>query len=76
MEEKVLAILAESNEELLTYTGNNMVDDDLVDSFELINIISKLEDEFNIEIDAADVTEEHFGNKDRVIALVKELAES
>lgn len=76
MEEKVLAILADSNEELLTYTGSNMVDDDVVDSFELINIISKLEDEFGIEIDAADVTEENFGNKDRIIALVKELVEA
>ena len=32
MEEKVLKILAETNEELLTYTGSNMLEDGLVNS--------------------------------------------
>ena len=73
MEEKILEILAGTNEEILTYTGPNMVDDDIIDSFELIAIISRLEDEFDIEIDAGDVTEENFGNKDRVIALIKRM---
>ena len=72
MEKKILDILAGVNDELLTYTGSNMVDDELIDSFELISIISALEDEFDIEIDAEDVTEENFGNKDRIIALIKE----
>lgn len=72
MEKKILDILAEVNDELLTYTGNNMVDDEIIDSFELISIIGQLEDAFDIEIDAEDVTEENFGNKDRIIALIKE----
>ena len=72
MEQKILDILADVNDELLTYTGNNMVDDSIVNSFELISIISELEDEFGIEIDAEDVTEENFGNKDRIIALIRE----
>ena len=73
MENKVLEILGNVNEELLTYTGSNMVNDDIIDSFELISLISQLEDEFDIEIDAQDVTEENFGNKDRIIALIKGL---
>lgn len=71
MEEKILAILERSNDELLTYTGSNMVADDLIDSFELITLVGRLENVFNIEIDAADITEENFGNKDRIIAYVK-----
>lgn len=73
MEEKVLAILEKSNDELLTYTGNNMVEDDLIDSFELITIVGRLENAFDFEIDAADITEENFGNKNRIIAYVKSL---
>lgn len=73
MEEKILAILEKSNDELLTYTGSNMVADDIIDSFELITIVGRLENAFNIEIDAADITEENFGNKDRLIAYVKGL---
>ena len=67
MEKKILDILAGVNDELLTYTGPNMVDDEIIDSFELITIIGQLEDEFDIEIDAGDVTEENFGNKDRIL---------
>lgn len=73
MEEKIIAILEDVNEDILTYTGPNMLTDELVDSFELIDMIGKLEDEFDIEIDAADVTEENFGNKDRIIALLKRI---
>lgn len=73
MEEKIIAMLNEVNEEIMTYSGPNMVADEVVDSFELIEIISRLEDTFDIEIDAADIIEENFGNKERIIAYVKEL---
>ena len=60
MEKKVLEILGNANEEILTYTGPNMVDDDIIDSFGLISIISELEEAFKIEIYAEYVTEENF----------------
>ena len=75
MEEKILGVLGNVNDELLTYTGQNMVDDGIVNSLDLIMMISELEDTFRIEIDAEDVTEENFGNKDRIIALIKRLIE-
>ena len=56
MERRILDILAGVNEEILNYTGHNMVEDEVIDSFDLIAIISRLEDEFDIEIDASDVT--------------------
>lgn len=73
MKEKILAFLGEINEEILTYTGTNMMGDDLIDSFELITLISNLEEEFDIEIDAEYVTVENFANKDSIIDLVKKL---
>ena len=73
MEEKVLEILKNNSEELLTYTGPNMVDDDIIDSFGLISLISELEEAFGIEIDADYITEEYVGNKDRILKLIKSL---
>ncbi len=73
MEQRILDILAGVNDELLTYTGPNMVDDEIIDSFELIALVSRLEDEFDIEIDAGDVTAENFGNKDCIIELIKKM---
>ena len=75
MEDKILGVLGNVNDELLTYTGQNMVEDGIVNSLDLIMMISELEDTFRIEIDAEDVTEENFGNKDRIIALIKRLIE-
>lgn len=75
MEDKILGVLGDINAELLTYTGQNMVEDGIVNSLDLIMMISELEDAFRIEIDAEDVTEENFGNKDRIIALIKRLIE-
>lgn len=73
MEERVLAILAENNEEILSYNGKNMLEDGVVDSFELIAIVGDLEDEFDIEIDASYVVEEYFGNKDAILKLMEML---
>lgn len=73
MEERVLAILENTSEEILTYTGKNMLEDGIVDSFELIAIVGDLEEEFDIEIDAAYVVEEYFGNKDAILKLMEML---
>ena len=73
MEEKIIAILNGINEDIESYTGTNMMADEIIDSFELIEIISQLEDTFDIEIDAAEVSVENFANKDSIITLVKQL---
>lgn len=73
MEEKLLKILADIDEELLTYTGNNMVEDGLVNSLSFITMVSEIEDTFDIDIDPALLEEEYFGNKDRIIKTIKEL---
>jgi len=73
LEEKILEILAANNEDILDYTGDNMLEDGIVDSFEIIAIVGDLEEEFDIEIDAAYVVEEYFGNKDAIIKLMKML---
>ena len=49
MEEKVLEILEEYCEEALAYTGENMMEEGVIDSFTVINIVSELEDIFDIE---------------------------
>ena len=75
MEEKVLNILREINDELLTYTGNNMLEDGLVNSLSFVTMISELEDTFDIDFDASLLEEEYMGNKDRIIKTIKELLE-
>ena len=75
MEEKVLEILEEYCEEALSYKGDSMMEDGIIDSFTVINIISELEEEFDIEIDAKYVVAENFKNKEAIIELVGRLLE-
>ena len=75
MEEKVLEILEEHCEEALDYDGDSMMEDGVIDSFTVINVVSDLEEEFDIEIDAKYVIAENFKNKEAYIALVRRLME-
>lgn len=73
MEEKVMEILAEINEGILNYNGDNLFEAGLLDSFQVIDMVSELEDAFDIEIDAKYVVEENFATKEAIIELVKRL---
>ena len=52
MEERVLEILAEINDEILEYDGDSLVESGLLDSFQIVDLVGMLEEEFDIEIDA------------------------
>ena len=73
MEERILEILEEYCEEALTYDGENMFEDGILNSFTVIDIVSEIEDEFDIEIDAKYVVEENFCTKEAIIALVEKI---
>jgi len=75
VEEKILNILRETNDELLTYDGDNMLRDGIVNSFTFIALVSSIEDEFDLEIDDSLLNSKYFGNKDRVIKTVMVLME-
>lgn len=73
MEEKIIAIITDINEDVLDYDGENMLKDGVLNSFELVELIGELEEEFDIEIDAADIIPENVGNKAKLIAYITKL---
>lgn len=72
-EERIIKVLENVNEKILTYDGPNMMEDGTLDSFELIEIVSQLEEEFDMEIDAEYAVIENFANKETIISLMKKL---
>lgn len=76
MEERILEILAEINEEIPNYDGDNLFDAGLLDSLQAVDLVGELEDEFDIDIDAKYVIEDNFKTKEAIIALVKMIAEA
>lgn len=75
MRDKILAILEDVNPIILTYEGNTLLEDGTIDSFEVIDIVSAIEDEFEIEIDAALVVSDNFANKETIIKMVEDILE-
>lgn len=70
MEERILDVLAEINEEIVEYDGDNLFDAGILDSFQVMDLVNDLEDEFDIEIDAKYVVEENFVTKEAIVELV------
>lgn len=75
MEKTVLKILMELNEEILTYKGDNLYRDGLLDSFQVIDLAAELEEKLGIEIDPEMVILENFANKDAILGFVKKTME-
>lgn len=69
--ERVLEVLEEANEEIVGYEGDNLFDAGILDSFQVMDIVNDLEEEFDIEIDAKYVVEENFVTVDAIVELVE-----
>lgn len=75
MDEKILKVLAEVNEEIVSYDGDNLFDAGILDSLQAVDLVAELEDAFDIEIDAKYVVEDNFKTKEAIISLVKKIIE-
>ena len=69
--DKLLQILSEVNDEIDFEHEKAMVDDGLLDSLELLKIISALDDAYDIHIDPAEIEPENFNSASAILALVK-----
>ncbi len=74
MDQKILDILADISEDIITYEGTSMITDGIIDSFDMLELVDSLENTFGIEIDAEYLTEKDFGCKDSIIAFIQKLA--
>lgn len=71
MEERIRKVLNEINDEICSYQGEQLLEDKIIDSFDIMEIITGLEAEFGIEIDAANVIAENFVNVQSIINMMK-----
>lgn len=70
----ILEILQELHEDIDFEYEDKLVDGKILDSFDLITLVSELSDEFDIDITAADFIEENFNSLDRLTAMVNRLS--
>lgn len=74
MKDKILEILNDINPDIDYETETTLVDDDLLDSFDLVSLVSDLNSAFDINITVVDFVPENFNSLSALTALVERLA--
>ncbi|HUS87745.1 MAG TPA: acyl carrier protein [Bacteroidales bacterium] len=70
MIEQIKIILKSIRPELDFTSSNNFFEDGLLDSFELVLMVTELEDTFKIVIDGVDIIPENFKNINSIVSLI------
>lgn len=71
MKNRILEMLNEIKPEQNFSESDNYVEDGILDSFDIIELITMLEDEFDISIDGMDILPEFFSNVEQIEELIK-----
>ena len=71
--EKLLEILSELKPDVDFSTENNLIDNAVLDSFDIVQLISQLNDAFDIEITPADIIPENFNSAESLWAMIQKL---
>ena len=71
MREGILEALRAVNEDGDFENSQDFIEDGLLDSFEIVNLVSELEDIFELEIRGADIIPENFINLEAITRLLQ-----
>ncbi|MCI7331071.1 MAG: acyl carrier protein [Selenomonadaceae bacterium] len=69
-EERLLAILRTVNKDIPDNPDTDLLATHLIDSFDMVNLVSDIEEEFDIELDPEDIVPEHFRSVKAMAALI------
>ena len=69
--EKLLEMLKELQPGMDFESSDNFVADGLLDSFDIVQLVSDIEAEWNISISALDILPENFQSIDAILTLIK-----
>lgn len=73
MRERILEILSDTRSDVDFEKETLLIDDGILDSFDIIQIVSDLNEEFDIDITADELEPENFNSLDAIIALVQSM---
>lgn len=71
MKEIILKMLKELKPEQNFTDSQNYIEEGILDSFDIIELISMLEEQFNVIIDGMDILPEYFSNVEQIEKLVR-----
>ncbi|MCI7736884.1 MAG: phosphopantetheine-binding protein [Clostridiales bacterium] len=75
MRDTILDILSDLVEDVDFDTCDTLIDDGLLSSLDIIQLIGALNDEFDISIPATEIIPDNFNSVDAMVAMVERLAD-
>ena len=71
----LMEILEETSPDIDFESAKALIDDQMLDSFDIISIVSEINDTFDISINVNDLLPENFNSVDAILALITKLQE-
>ncbi len=71
MREKLLQILSETCPGVDFARETALIDDGILDSLDLVTLVTQMMDVFQVELDVEDLEPEHFNSVDAMLALIE-----
>lgn len=71
MRERIIGLLQDINPEIADDDTVELVEDEIIDSFDIATLVGSFEEEFDIEIDGEDIVPENFNTIADMVALIK-----
>ena len=75
MNDKLMNILNELRPELDFEKEDRLIEDGVLDSFDLVSLIGEINDQFDVEIDFDDIEPENFNSAEALIKQIESLKE-
>lgn len=73
--QELMDILEETRPDIDFEKEKALIDDELLDSFDIISIVSEINDAFDISINVNDLLPENFNSVEAILALITKLQE-
>ena len=73
--DKILQILSELRPDVDFTKVDNLVEDEVIDSFDLVALVGELSDAFDVEIGVEDLVPENFNSVQSIWNLIQEIQE-
>lgn len=75
MKEKLMSILEDLRPEVDFLSEQHLIDDGVLDSFDLVSLLGEINDTFEVEVSFDDIEPENFNTVDAMVQLIEKMIE-
>ena len=75
VKEELLEILEELHPDIDFAEEEQLIDDKLLDSFDVVTLVTEIGSAFDVELTAADMVPENFNSVDAMVAMIEHMME-